>query len=52
VRGASLPREALILGLGWGVSVGENLTVSFDYDAVLDSDRVEHQGTVAARVAF
>jgi fibronectin-binding autotransporter adhesin len=52
VRGASLPRESLILGLGWGVSVGGNLTVSFDYDAVLDSDRMEHQGTVAARVAF
>jgi uncharacterized protein with beta-barrel porin domain len=52
VRGAEMPSENLLLGLGWGVHVGEYLTVSFDYDAVLGSDRVDHQGTVAARVLF
>jgi uncharacterized protein with beta-barrel porin domain len=52
VRGPELPRESLILGLGWGVRVGGNLTVSFDYDAVLGSDRVEHQGNVAVRALF
>ena len=50
VRGAELPRDNVMLGIGWGVHVSENLTVSFDYDAVLGSDRVEHQGNIAARV--
>ena len=52
VRGPELPRENLLLGVGWGVIVSEYLTVSFDYDAVLGSDRVEHQGNIAARVVF
>ena len=52
VRGAELPRDNLLLGLGWGVLVGQGLTVSIDYDALLGSDRVEHQGTIAARVLF
>jgi len=52
VRGAELPRENLLLGVGWGVLVGRNLTVSLDYDAMLGSDRVEHQATIAARVLF
>lgn len=52
VRGPKLPRENWILGVGWGVMVSEHLTVSFDYDAVLGSDRVEHQGNIAARVVF
>jgi fibronectin-binding autotransporter adhesin len=52
VRGAELPRENLLLGVGWGVLVGTNLTMSLDYDAVLGSDRVEHQGTIAARILF
>jgi hypothetical protein len=52
VRGPELPSENLLLGVGWGVLVGERLTVSFDYDAVLGSDRVEHQGNIAARVVF
>ena len=42
----------MILGVGWGVHVGENLTVTLDYDALLDSDRVEHQGNLAARWLF
>jgi uncharacterized protein with beta-barrel porin domain len=52
VRGAELPRDNLLLGIGWNVLVGQQLSVSFDYDAVLGSDRVDHQGTVAARVLF
>jgi outer membrane autotransporter protein len=52
VRGAELPDSVLILGLGWGVRLGENLTVTLDYDALLDSDRVEHQGNLAARWLF
>ena len=52
VRGPKLPRESLLLGVGWGVMVSQYLTVSFDYDAVLGSDRVEHQGNIAARVVF
>ncbi len=52
VRGPSLPRESLILGLGWGVLVGRQLTVTFDYDAVVGERRVDHQGSVAARVVF
>jgi fibronectin-binding autotransporter adhesin len=52
VRGPELPRDNLILGLGWGVLVGGYLTVTFDYDAVLGSDRVEHQGNVAVRALF
>ena len=52
VRGPELPRQAVILGVGWGVLLNEYLSVSFDYDSVLDADRIEHQGTVAARVVF
>jgi outer membrane autotransporter protein len=52
VRGPEIPRENFLLGAGWGVLIGEHLTVSLDYDAVLGRDRVEHQGTVAARVVF
>jgi len=52
VRGAELPPDNLLLGMGWGVLAGENLTVSLDYDALLGPDRVEHQGTIAARVLF
>ncbi len=52
VRGPELPRDAVILGVGWGVLLNEYLSVSFDYDSVLDADRIEHQGTVAARVLF
>jgi fibronectin-binding autotransporter adhesin len=52
VRGAGFPHSTVILGFGWGVLVGANLTVSIDYDALLGSDRVEHQGTIAARVLF
>jgi uncharacterized protein with beta-barrel porin domain len=52
VRGAEIPRDSFLLGAGWGVLVGEHLTVSFDYDAVLGHQRAEHQGTIAARVAF
>jgi outer membrane autotransporter protein len=52
VRGAEFPRDTLLLGVGWGVIVTEQLRVSFDYDAVLGSDRAEHQGTIAARVLF
>jgi outer membrane autotransporter protein len=52
VRGAELPRESFLVGVGWGVLVGTNLTVSIDYDAVLGSDRAEHQATLAARVMF
>src|SRR5262249_14755540 len=52
VRGPELPRDTAILGVGWGVLLGANVTVSFDYDAVVGPDRLEHQGTVAARVRF
>ena len=52
VRGPELPSENLLLGVGWGVLVNERLMVSFDYDAVLGSDRVEHQANIAARVVF
>ena len=52
VRGPELPSEVVILGLGWGVHLGQNLTVTVDYDALFDSDRVEHQGNLAARWLF
>jgi len=52
VRGPKIPGEGAILGLGWGVRMGSNLTVSFDYDAVVGSDRVDHQGNVTARLVF
>jgi uncharacterized protein with beta-barrel porin domain len=51
VRGPALPRDSGLFGVGWGVEMGD-LTVSFDYDAVVGRDRVEHQGTVAARILF
>ena len=52
VRGAELPRDAAIVGLGWSAEVGEALTVFLDYDTLLDADRIEHQGTLAVRLRF
>ena len=52
VQGAELPRDAAILGVGWSGSVGDAVTLFFDYDALLGSDRVEHQGTLSVRVRF
>jgi fibronectin-binding autotransporter adhesin len=52
VRGPEMPADVVILGLGWGVHLGQNLTITLDYDALLDSDRVEHQGNLAARWLF
>jgi outer membrane autotransporter protein len=52
VRGAEIPRDVVILGLGWSADIGEALQVLLDYDALLDTDRVEHQGTLAVRVRF
>ena len=52
VRGPELPRDALIAGVGWSASLGDRLQVLFDYDALLDSDRVEHQGNLAVRLRF
>jgi len=52
VRGPELPRDVLILGVGWGASLSEQVQVLLDYDALLDSERVEHQGNLAVRVRF
>lgn len=52
VTGAGLPGSAFVLGLGWSADVSSALQILADYDALLGSDRVEHQGTVAVRVRF
>ena len=52
VRGAEMPRDVVILGLGWSAELGELVEVLLDYDALLDADRVEHQGSVAVRARF
>ena len=52
VRGPELPRENLILGLGWGVLVERVPHRVVRLRRVLGSDRVEHQGNLAARWLF
>ena len=52
VRGAELPRDTAILGLGWSAAVAETLSVLLDYDALLGAERVEHQATLALRLRF
>ena len=52
VHGAEMPRDVVILGVGWSGNVGERIQILLDYDALLDADRVEHQGNLAVRVSF
>jgi uncharacterized protein with beta-barrel porin domain len=52
VRGTEMPRDVVILGLGWSANIGELLQVLLDYDVLLDADRVEHQGNLAVRFRF
>jgi len=52
VEGAELPQSVLLVGLGWSAQISPRLQVLADYDALLDSDRVEHQATLAFRFRF
>ncbi|MEM7411497.1 MAG: autotransporter outer membrane beta-barrel domain-containing protein [Myxococcota bacterium] len=52
VRGPELPRDAIIAGVGWSAAIGDVLQILLDYDVLLDSDRLEHQGNLALRLRF
>jgi len=52
VRGADSPRDSALLGLGWSASIGEAVRVFADYDAIVDSRRLEHNFALTVRVWF
>ena len=42
----------MLAGVGLSASLGENLRIFADYDALVDSDRFQHELTVNARIRF
>ena len=52
VHGAETPRDSFLAGLGWSVALGERLRVHADYDAIVDSDRLDHEFGVTLRARF
>jgi outer membrane autotransporter protein len=52
VRGAVSPRDSALVGLGWSASIGDAVRVFADYDAIVDSRRVEHNFALTVRVWF
>jgi outer membrane autotransporter protein len=52
VRGAESPRDSALLGLGWSATIGDAVRVFADYDAIVDSRRLEHNFAITLRVWF
>jgi hypothetical protein len=52
VEGAEAPADGGLFGAGWSVSLYRNVRATADYDLRLDSDRMEHVGSVSVRVRF
>jgi outer membrane autotransporter protein len=52
VRGAESPRDSALVGLGWSATIGDAVLVFADYDAIIDSRRLEHNIALTVRVRF
>ena len=52
VRGAESPRDSALLGLGWAATIGDAVRLFADYDAIVDSRRLEHNFALTVRVWF
>jgi outer membrane autotransporter protein len=52
VLGAEAPRDSALVGLGWSATIGDAVRVFADYDAIIDSRRLEHNFALSVRVWF
>ncbi|MDH5306131.1 MAG: autotransporter domain-containing protein [Myxococcales bacterium] len=52
IAGAELPRDWILAGIGWSISVGDRLRVYADYDAGFGQGLLQHEATLSARFQF
>jgi outer membrane autotransporter protein len=52
VKGAEAGSDILLAGLGWSVSLGERFRVHADYDALVSSDALAHELSIAVRARY
>jgi outer membrane autotransporter protein len=52
VKGAEAGSDTFLAGLGWSVSLGERFRVHADYDALVSSDALAHELSIAIRARY
>ncbi len=52
IIGAQEPRDAAVVGLGWSARIWDQVEAHAEYDAIVDSDGLDHVLAITARIHF